>query len=124
MQFQPAVTVSICVLYLIVVTSYQQTVRAYPTGGGSYIVAADNLGERPAVIAASAILIDYVMTVAVSMSAGLAALVSAFPVLHPALLPMTVGFIILIAWANLRGVRESGMLFAIPTYGFVLGMLA
>ena len=124
MQLQPAVTIAICVLYLIVVTSYQQTVRAYPKGGGSYIVAADNLGERPAVIAASAILIDYVMTVAVSVSAGVAALVSAFPTLHSALLPMTLGFIILVAWANLRGVRESGMLFSFPTYGFVLGMIA
>ena len=124
MGMQPPVTIAICVLYLIVVVSYQQTVRAYPSGGGSYIVAADNLGEKPAVVAASALLIDYVLTVAVSVAAGVAALVSAFPSLHPALIPLNIGFISLIAWANLRGVRESGMLFALPSYGFVLGMLA
>jgi amino acid transporter len=121
---QPGITLAICVLYLIVVISYQQTVRAYPTGGGSYIVAKDNLGERPAVVAASALLIDYVLTVAVSVAAGVAALVSAFPHLHPWLIPLNIAFISLIAWANLRGVRESGMLFALPSYGFVIGMLA
>lgn len=122
-SIQPAITVAICVLYLLVVISYQQTVRAYPSGGGSYIVAADNLGERPAVVAASALLLDYVLTVAVSVAAGVAALVSAFPTLHPALVPLNIGFIALIAWANLRGVRESGRMFAIPSYGFVASML-
>lgn len=122
MGVQPAITLAICLLYVIVVASYQQTVFAYPTGGGSYIVAADNLGQKPAVIAASALLIDYVLTVAVSIAAGVAALVSAFPVLHSALVPLSLGFIALIAWANLRGVRESGMFFALPSYGFVLGM--
>lgn len=124
MTAQPAITLAICLLYVIVVVSYQQTVHAYPTGGGSYIVAADNLGEKPAVIAASALLIDYVLTVAVSIAAGVAALVSAFPSLHSLLVPLSLGFIALIAWANLRGVRESGMLFALPSYGFVLGMVA
>ena len=124
MGMQPGITLAICILYLIVVISYQQTVRAYPSGGGSYIVAKDNLGERPAVVAASALLIDYVLTVAVSVAAGVAALVSAFPTLHPALIPLNIGFIALIMWANLRGVRESGMMFAFPSYGFVLGMLA
>ncbi|MCW5942342.1 MAG: APC family permease [Fimbriimonadaceae bacterium] len=123
MAVQPAITLSICALYLIVVVSYQQTVRAYPTGGGSYIVASDNLGRIPSVVAASALLIDYVLTVAVSVAAGVAALVSAFPALHASLIPMNVAFIALIAWANLRGVRESGMLFALPSYGFVVGML-
>ncbi len=123
MTAQPAITLAICLLYVIVVVSYQQTVHAYPTGGGSYIVAADNLGEKPAVIAASALLIDYVLTVAVSIAAGVAALVSAFPSLHSLLVPLSLGFIALIAWANLRGVRESGMLFALPSYGFVLGMV-
>lgn len=117
------ITLAICALYLIVVISYQQTVKAYPTGGGSYIVAADNLGEKPAVIAGSALLIDYILTVAVSVAAGVAALVSAFPTLHSALIPLNIGFIALIAWANLRGVRESGMMFALPSYGFVLGMI-
>jgi amino acid transporter len=124
MGMQPGITLAICALYLIVVVSYQQTVQAYPSGGGSYIVASDNLGERPAVIAASALLIDYVLTVAVSIAAGVAALVSAFPGLHAALIPLNIGFIMLIAWANMRGVRESGMFFALPSYGFVLGMLA
>ncbi len=122
LSVQPAITLAICALYLIVVVSYQQTVHAYPAGGGSYIVAADNLGEKPAVIAASALLIDYVLTVAVSIAAGVAALVSAFPGLHPALIELNIGFIILIMWANLRGLRESGMMFAFPSYGFVLGM--
>lgn len=121
---QPAITIAICVLYLIVVISYQQTVRAYPSGGGAYIVAKENLGERPAVIAASALLIDYVLTVAVSIAAGVAALVSAFPALHAYLVPLNVIFIAVIMWANLRGVRESGMIFALPSYGFVIGMLA
>ncbi|HRK21542.1 MAG TPA: APC family permease [Fimbriimonadaceae bacterium] len=121
--FQPALTLSICALYLIVVISYQQTVKEYPSGGGAYIVASDNLGERAGVVAASALLIDYVLTVAVSIAAGVAALVSAFPALHDYMIPMNVVFISLIAWANMRGVRESGMLFALPSYGFVLGML-
>lgn len=121
---QPAITLSICLLYLIVVMSYQQTVRAYPSGGGSYIVAKDNLGERPAVVAAAALLIDYVLTVAVSVAAGVAALVSAFPSMHDYMIPLNIAFISVIAWANLRGVRESGMMFAFPTYGFVLGMFA
>lgn len=122
-SLQPGITLAICLLYLVVVISYQQTIKAYPSGGGAYLVAADNLGERPAVIAASALLIDYILTVAVSVAAGVAALVSAFPSLHPALMPLNLGFIGLIVWANLRGVRESGMLFALPSYGFVLGML-
>lgn len=124
MGLQPAITLSVCTLYLIVVISYQQTVRAYPNGGGAYIVAKDNLGEAPARVAGSALLIDYVLTVAVSIAAGVAALVSAFPVLHSALVPLNIGFVCLVMWANLRGVRESGMLFAIPSYGFVLGMIA
>lgn len=121
---QPAITIAICLLYLVVVISYQQTVRAYPSGGGSYIVASDNLGEKPAVIAASALLIDYVLTVAVSVAAGVSALISAFPPLHSWMIPLNIWFIAFIAWMNLRGVRESGKLFAFPTYGFVLGMLA
>ncbi len=122
MGLQPGITLAICALYVIVVVSYQQTVRAYPTGGGSYIVASENLGQKPAVVAASALLIDYVLTVAVSIAAGVAALISAFPNLHPLMMPLNFAFIGLIAWANLRGVRESGMMFALPSYGFVIGM--
>lgn len=123
MSLQPAITIAICVLYLIVVISYQQTVYAYPSGGGSYIVASDNLGEKPALVAGAALLIDYVLTVAVSIAAGVAALVSAFPALHPILVPLNIAFIALIAWANLRGVRESGALFALPAYGFVVAII-
>ncbi len=90
MALQPAITISICALYLIVVISYHQTVFAYPSGGGSYIVASDNLGEKPALIAGAALLIDYILTVAVSVAAGMAAIVSAFPALHGMLVPLNV----------------------------------
>lgn len=121
--YQMPLTIGICLLILIVVVSYQQTIKAYPTGGGSYIVASENLGETPGLIAGAALLVDYVLTVSVSVAAGVAALVSASPGLHHLLVPLSVGIIIVIAWANLRGVRESGSVFAIPTYGFIVGML-
>jgi amino acid transporter len=109
----------IAALLAVVATSYYQTIHGYPSGGGAYIVAYDNLGVWPGLTAAAALLIDYVLTVAVSITAGIAAITSAFP----ALLPFRVGLCLLaiafITWANLRGVRESGTLFAIPTYGFV-----
>ncbi len=122
-HLQLPLTVGICGLIIIVVISYQQTIRAYPQGGGSYIVASDNLGETPGLIAAASILVDYVLTVAVSVSAGVAALVSASPALHQYLVYISIGMIVMIAWLNLRGVRESGTVFAIPTYGFIVGML-
>ena len=106
-------------LLLIVVVSYQQTIHAYPSGGGSYIVARANLGPTPGLIAAAALLIDYVLTVSVSVAAGVAALTSAFPALHEHRVAFGVSFIALIAFANLRGVRESGRVFAVPTYLFV-----
>jgi amino acid transporter len=106
-------------LLLIVVVSYQQTIHAYPSGGGSYIVARANLGATPGLIAAAALLIDYVLTVSVSVAAGVAALTSAFPALHEHRVAFGVTFIALIAFANLRGVRESGRVFAVPTYLFV-----
>ena len=109
----------IAVVLTVVVTSYRQTVRAYPRGGGSYIVARENLGTVPGLVAASAILIGYVVTAAVSVTAGAAAVTSAAPGLAAFRVPLAVGFLLLIALANLRGVRESGALFAIPTYGFV-----
>lgn len=109
----------IVLVLAIVVTSYRQTVRAYPRGGGSYIVARENLGTVPGLIAAAAILIGYVVTAAVSVTAGAVAVSSAVPELAEHRLPLAVGFIVLIALANLRGVRESGVLFAVPTYGFV-----
>ena len=106
-------------LLFIVVVSYQQTIHAYPSGGGSYIVARANLGATPGLIAAAALLIDYVLTVSVSVAAGVAALTSAFPALHEHCVAFGVCFIALIAFANLRGVRESGRVFAVPTYLFV-----
>jgi amino acid transporter len=114
----------VAVILLIVVTSYRQTVRAYPRGGGSYIVARENLGTIPGLTAAAAILIGYVVTAAVSVTAGAVAVSSAWPGLAPYKVQVALGFIAVIAIANLRGVRESGLLFAVPTYGFVLCIYA
>ncbi len=114
---------SIALLIGIVAWSYKQTIFAYPGGGGSYIVASDNLGETPGLIAGAALMIDYVLTVSVSVAAGVAALVSAFPSLHELLVPISVVCIAVIAFGNLRGVRESGALFSMPTYGFLVAML-
>ena len=103
------------------VTSYRQTVRAYPAGGGSYIVARENLGTVPGLVAAAAILTDYVLTVAVSITAGTTAIASVAPeALVPIRVPIAIGLVMLVTLANLRGVKEAGSLFAIPTYGFVL----
>jgi amino acid transporter len=107
-------------LLIIVVTSYRQTVRAYPRGGGSYIVARENLGTLPGLLAAAAILTDYVLTVAVSVTAGTDAITSAAPSLNDHRIIIAVSLVALVALANLRGVRESGTLFAVPTYGFVV----
>jgi amino acid transporter len=117
------IALTISALLAIVATSYYQTVHGYPSGGGAYIVAHDNLGVWPGLVAAAALLIDYVLTVAVSITAGLAAIASAFPGLLPFRVPLCLLAIALIAWANLRGVRESGTLFSIPTYSFVLIVL-
>jgi amino acid transporter len=110
----------IALVLAVVVTSYRQTVRAYPSGGGSYIVAHENLGKLPGVIAASALLSDYVLTVSVSIAAGVLAITSAVPSLADNKVALSLGFIALVATANLRGVKEAGTLFALPTYGFVL----
>jgi len=118
------ISLAIVALIAVIAFSYTQTIHAYPNGGGSYIVASDNLGFYPfGLIAGAALLIDYVLTVAVSVAAGVAALVSAFPVLHDYLVYLTLFFILLVGWANLRGMKESGTLFAIPTYGFVVAIL-
>ena len=110
----------IALLMVIVGTSYWQTIHAYPHGGGSYIVARDNLGDWPGLIAAAALLIDYVLTVSVSVAAGVGALVSAITQLTPLAVPLGVFFILLIMVVNLRGIRESGSIFAAPTYLFVV----
>ena len=115
------IALAIAALLAIVVTSYRQTVRAYPTGGGSYIVARENLGTIPGLTAAAAILTDYVLTVAVSITAGTTAIASVAPeTLVPMRVPIAIGLVALVTLANLRGVKEAGSLFAIPTYGFVL----
>jgi amino acid transporter len=108
----------IAALLAIVVTSYRQTVKAYPRGGGSYIVSRENLGTIPGLVAAGAILTDYVLTVSVSVTAGTIAVASAFPALAEHRIALAFSFIALVTLANLRGVREAGTLFAVPTYGF------
>jgi amino acid transporter len=114
------ISLAIVALLAIVATSYFQTIHGYPSGGGAYTVAYENFGVWPGLTAAAALLIDYVLTVAVSITAGVAAFTSAFPALIPFRVELCLLAIVFIAWANLRGVRESGTLFAIPTYGFVL----
>ncbi|MFJ9812721.1 APC family permease [Streptomyces sp. NPDC101158] len=111
--------VGIVVLLLVVVASYRQTCYAYPGGGGAYVVAAENLGTTAALTAASALLIDYVMTVAVSVVSGVAAITSAAPALDAHATLLSVAFVVLLAWLNLRGVREAGRWFAVPTYAFI-----
>ena len=113
---------AIAALLAIVVFSYRQTVHAYPQGGGAYIVTKDNLGRSPSLLAASALLTDYILTVAVSISAGVAAITSAFEGTRPYAVEIAVAAIILITTANLRGLTESGRIFAIPTYLFIFGM--
>ena len=114
----------IAAILAIVVFSYRQTIHAYPGGGGAYIVARENLGEKPALVAASALLIDYVLTVAVSIAAGVAAITSAFPEWHVNRVELTLIFVLLLMLGNLRGIRESGNIFAVPTYFFIVTTLA
>lgn len=111
-------------LLVIVTASYWQTIHAYPKGGGAFIVAYDNLGEWPGLVAAGALLVDYVLTVAVSVSAGIRAITSAFPDLLPYTVPFCLLAVIVVMWANLRGVRESAGIFAVPTYIFIALVLA
>jgi amino acid transporter len=118
------VSIAIAGLLAIVIASYQQTVRVYESSGGAYVVAKDNLGTLPSLVAAAALLTDYVLTVAVSVAAGVVALASAVPSLGAHRLGLSLACIALITIANLRGVRESGLAFAIPTYAFIASMLA
>ena len=122
------ISIGIAVLLAIVATSYRQTIHAYPSGGGAYIVAKENLGTTPGLIAAAALLVDYVLTVSVSIAAGVAAITSAaqgtrFAWLDEHKVVLCLIFIAIIALANLRGVRESGALFAAPTYAFIFSFL-
>ncbi|MBI4842678.1 MAG: APC family permease [candidate division NC10 bacterium] len=117
------IALGIALLVVIVASSYWQTIHAYPSGGGAYIVAKDNLGRLPGLVAGSALLIDYVLTVAVSIAAGVAAITSAFPPLFPWRVTLGVLCVLGITVANLRGVRESGRIFAVPTYWFIGSLL-
>ncbi len=122
--FDNLVPISILVILLlaIVVSSYRQTIYAYPKGGGSYVVSRENLGRSPSLVAGASMLVDYILTVAVSVSAGVAAIVSAFQNLAPYRVELCVGFIFLVTLANLRGIKESGALFAPPTYLYVVSL--
>jgi amino acid transporter len=117
------ISTSIIVLLCIVYFSYMQTIAAYPTGGGSYTVASSNLGASAGLLAAAALMIDYILNVAVGISAGVGALISAAPSLQPHTLSMCLGILLLLTLVNLRGVRETGFVFMVPTYFFV-GSLA
>jgi amino acid transporter len=117
-------SIAITGLLAILVLSYRQIINAYRSSGGAYVVSRDNFGPLVASVAGSALIIDYILTVAVSVAAGTAALTSAFHVLEPWRVPIAVGFVVLLAWGNLRGLRESGRIFAVPTYLYVFGMAA
>src|SRR6476660_6163615 len=121
-SFVVPITLAMTGVLVILMFSYRQTIKAYPSAGGAYIVTKDNLGLLPAQVAGVALLTDYILTVAVSVSAGVAALYSAFGDLRPYRVPIALGFIVVIAWGNLRGVRESGRMFAVPTYAFLVSM--
>src|SRR5271157_587385 len=121
------ISFSIIALLIIVYISYLQTISAYPGGGGSYTVARENLGQNVALLAAAALIIDYILVVAVGISAGVGALVSAVPSLQPRTLIICLGILGAITLVNLRGVRETGNIFMVPTYLFIgclLGVIA
>jgi amino acid transporter len=117
------ITMALLVVLAFLILSYLQTIKAYPSAGGAYIVTRDNFGLLPAQVAGVALLTDYILTVAVSVAAGTAALASTFSVLEPYALFISIAFVLIIAYGNLRGVRESGRLFAVPTYFFIVNMV-
>ena len=123
--FVYAIPISLVIasLLAIVAFSYRQTVHAYPTGGGAYIVAKENIGDTSALVAAASLLVDYTLTVAVSISAGVLAITSAFPALHIYRVEMCLGFLAILTVGNLRGIRESGRIFAVPTYFFIVSVI-
>jgi len=123
-HFVLPVSIAIASVLAVVVLSYMQTVKAYETSGGAYVVARENLGKTPSLVAAAALLVDYILTVAVSVAAGVLALTSAAPSLRSHEVALSLAFIALLTVVNLRGVRESGILFAVPTYAFVAAMYA
>jgi len=119
LSFAPWVAGAVVLLLVVVVASYRQLIKAYPSGGGDYEVAHKNLGEKAGLVVASALLVDYILTVAVSVASGVDNIISAFPQLHAFRVPMAVGFVIVLAAVNLRGVSESSKAFALPTYIFI-----
>ena len=124
LTMSPYIAAAIVALLLVVGISYRQTIRAYPKGGGSYIVASDNLGPVAGLVAGASLMTDYILTVAVSVSAGISAVTSAFDKLAPFTVPLGLAVIALIVLGNLRGLKEAGSIFAAPTYLFILGMFA
>jgi len=123
LHLAPWVGLAVVVLLAVVVVSYRQVVRAYPSGGGSYEVASRNLGRSAGLVVAAALMVDYIMTVAVSVAAGVDNIISAVPALNPHRVLINIGFVVLLTAMNLRGVRESGRAFAIPTYAFIVGVM-
>ena len=123
--FVYAIPISLVIasLLAIVAFSYRQTIHAYPTGGGAYIVAKENISDTAGLIAAASLLVDYTLTVAVSISAGVLAITSAFPSVHPFRVEICLGFLAILTVGNLRGIRESGRIFAVPTYFFVVSVM-
>ncbi|MFI5041007.1 MAG: amino acid permease [Acidimicrobiales bacterium] len=117
------ITAALLVVLGFLILSYRQTIKAYPSAGGAYIVTKDNFGKIPALVAGVSLLTDYILTVAVSVAAGSAALASAVPALAPWVVPISVAFVAIIAYGNLRGVKESGKVFAAPTYFFLANMV-
>lgn len=117
------ISLGIAVLLIIVSLSYRQTIYAYPGSASAYLVSKDNLGTLPSLVAGASLLWSYILTVSVSVAAGVAAIISAFPALHPYVVPLCLAFIAFITVANLRGAKESGVVFAIPTYAFIFSML-
>lgn len=124
LRYMPLLTAVIVGLLAVVFVSYRQTLGAYPNGGGAYTVAKENLGTRAALFAAAALFLDYLLNVAVAISAGVGALCSALPRLLPHTLPLCLGLLLLLTLINLRGVRATGILFMLPTYAFVICLLA
>ncbi|MEO5921760.1 MAG: amino acid permease, partial [Pseudolysinimonas sp.] len=115
LSYGPFVALAVVVLLTVVVLSYRQLIKAYPSGGGDYEVASKNIGEKAGLIVASALLVDYVMTVAVSVASGVDNIISAIPALNPIRVELAVFFVVLLVAVNLRGVRESSKAFAFPT---------
>ncbi|MGQ0617856.1 MAG: APC family permease [Acidimicrobiia bacterium] len=124
LDFLMPISLIVMVLLAVVSFSYRQTIFAYPNGGGSYVVSKDNLGERPALVAGASLLVDYVLTVAVSISAGVAAITSAVESLRDNRIELCLMFIVILMLANLRGLKESGRAFALPTYIYIFSVAA